>query len=238
MSKEIVIIPVYNEERHIRAVVEELRRHFLGDVLIVDDGSVDNSGAVLSELTSNSVKIVTHETNLGYGASLITGFNYALQAGYQSLVSMDCDWQHEPQYVQILLAGLGESDVVSGSRYLKPATHDIPAPPDREEINRRITALINSLTGFNLTDAFCGFKAYRVACLAGLELDETGYGFPLQFWLQAARRGLRVKEVPVPRIYLDLSRAFPGVLHNAATRLSYYFETIERERKKWNMQPQ
>ena len=63
-----------------------------------------------------------------------------------------------------------------------------------------------------LTDAFCGFKAYRVEALSSLRITETGWGMPLQLWVQAARLGLRVKEVAVPRIYLDPNRAFGGVL--------------------------
>jgi dolichol-phosphate mannosyltransferase len=74
----------------------------------------------------------------------------------------------------------------------------------------------------NLTDAFCGFKAYRVESLARLRITESGWGMPLQLWVQAARLGLRVKEVAVPRLYLDPKRAFGGVLNDEEQRLAYY----------------
>jgi dolichol-phosphate mannosyltransferase len=89
-------------------------------------------------------------------------------------------------------------------------------------INRQVTAEINERYGFTITDAFCGFKAYRRPALAGLRITETGWGMPLQLWVQAARLGLRVKEVGVPRLYLDPTRAFGGVLNDAEERLAYY----------------
>jgi dolichol-phosphate mannosyltransferase len=77
-----------------------------------------------------------------------------------------------------------------------------------------------------LTDAFCGFKAYRREALAKLHITETGWGMPLQAWVQAGKLGLRVKEVGVPRLYLDPNRAFGGVLNDAAERLAYYRRVI------------
>src|SRR5262249_24125856 len=77
-----------------------------------------------------------------------------------------------------------------------------------------------------LTDAFCGFKAYRREALCRLHITETGWGMPLQLWVQAARLGLRIKEVGVPRVYLDPNRAFGGVLDDARQRLGYYRKVI------------
>jgi dolichol-phosphate mannosyltransferase len=73
-----------------------------------------------------------------------------------------------------------------------------------------------------LTDAFCGFKAYRASALANLEITDDGYAMPLQVWVQAVERGLSIIEVPVPLIYLDESRAFGGALDNAEYRLAHY----------------
>lgn len=235
MSQELVIIPLYNEEQHIRAVLEELRRHYLGHILLINDGSADNSTQVLLNIASNSVRTMCHSSNQGYGASLMAGFNYAVENDYKFVVTMDCDWQHEPQCIPLFLNEVSQIEVVSGSRYLKPELDVSSAPPDREEINRRVTSIINQITGFHLTDAFCGFKAYQVKALAKLKLDERGYGFPLQFWIQAAHFGLRVKEIAVPRIYLDFSKTFPGELGNAEKRMNYYFSIIEKERVKWKM---
>src|SRR5262249_45756461 len=93
------------------------------------------------------------------------------------------------------------------------------------------TAELNARFGLKLTDAFCGFKAYRTEALSRLRITETGWGMPLQLWVQAARLGLRIKEVAVPRVYLDPKRAFGGVLNDADERLGYYRRVIaEAER--------
>jgi len=80
----------------------------------------------------------------------------------------------------------------------------------------------------SLTDAFCGFKCYRVAALARLSITEPGYAMPLEVWVQAAAAGLKIIELPVPRIYLDEKRSFGGVLDDAQTRLEYYHLTLDR----------
>ena len=120
------------------------------------------------------------------------------------------------------------ADIVSGSRYLKTYPGDSQPPAQRLFINRQITRQLNQRLGLNRTDAFCGFKAYRVEALKLLDIQDDGYAMPLEFWVQAAMRRLRVIEIPVPLIYLDLNRSFGGALDEAEKRLSYYNECIER----------
>jgi len=79
-----------------------------------------------------------------------------------------------------------------------------------------------------LTDAFCGFKCYRVDALKHLHITEPGYAMPLEVWVQASQAGLKVIELPVPLIYLDEKRSFGGVLDDAQTRLEYYHLTLDR----------
>jgi dolichol-phosphate mannosyltransferase len=126
----------------------------------------------------------------------------------------------------VLLEAIHDVDIVSGSRYLRRFRQNTPVPPDRRQINQQVTAELNARCGLHLTDAFCGFKAYRREALARLRITETGWGMPLQLWVQAARLGLRVKEVAVPRVYLDPKRAFGGVLNDSAERLAYYRRII------------
>ena len=90
----------------------------------------------------------------------------------------------------------GEADIVSGSRYLRRFPGDSEPPPQRRQINEVITAEVNRRLGLRLTDAFCGFKAYRVPVLAKFHLTEDGYAMPLEFWVQAARLGLRSSRWP------------------------------------------
>jgi dolichol-phosphate mannosyltransferase len=126
-----------------------------------------------------------------------------------------------------LLEAIHDADIVSGSRYLRDFHQDTLAPQDRRRINREVTSELNRRFGLHLTDAFCGFKAYRREALDRLHITERGWGMPLQLWVQAARLGLRVKEVGVPRLYLDPNRAFGGVLDDADKRLAYYRQVID-----------
>jgi dolichol-phosphate mannosyltransferase len=135
---------------------------------------------------------------------------------------MDCDGQHEPTRIPVLLEAIHNADIVSGSRYLRDFRQDTPAPADRRSINAVITREINARHGLNITDAFCGFKAYRRSAVEPLHITENGWGMPLQLWVQAAHHGLRIKEVGVPRLYLDPNRAFGGMLNDPDERLAYY----------------
>jgi glycosyltransferase involved in cell wall biosynthesis len=215
----LTAIPVYNEARHLATVLTEVRR-YCPEILVIDDGSTDATPDLLAR--ESGLRRVTHPVNRGYGAAIASAFEYTLAHDFDVLVTMDCDGQHEPARLPVLLEAIDAADIVSGSRYLRDFRQDTPAPGDRRHINRVITDELNERYGLNLTDAFCGFKAYRRAALAGLRITETGWGMPLQLWVQAVRLGLRVREVGVPRLYLDPSRAFGGVLNDAETRLAYY----------------
>jgi hypothetical protein len=122
--------------------------------------------------------------------------------------------------------------VVSGSRYLLAHPDDDPPPAQRRRINRTICELIEQTLGLRLTDAFCGFKAHRVAAMQRLHPDEAGYAFPLQLWVQCVRARLRIREIPVRRIYLDAKRAFGGALDDPATRLRHYLDVFARELRR------
>ena len=235
MGRSVVFIPVYNEEAHLTGLLERLRQVYDGDVLFVDDGSCDRSGEILLSLQDSRTRVIQQPDNRGYGATLIRGFREAQLAGYELLVTMDSDGQHRPDWVPEFLQLACDWDVVSGSRYLADSEAQGAVPADRHRINRMITSLLNDVTGFGLTDAFCGFKAYRVAALAHLRLEETGYSMPLQFWIQAKVQGLQVVERAVSRIYDDPSRSFGGDLDDPERRLAYYLETIRRERERWKI---
>src|SRR5215210_2860569 len=220
----LTAIPVYNEARHVRGVLKQVRR-FSADILVIDDGSTDETPRILTG--EPGLRVVTHRPNRGYGAAIAAAFQTFLRTDFDVLVTLDCDGQHEPARIEVLLEAIHDADIVSGSRYLRDfRQHTLPTPSDRRFINETITREINELLGFNLTDAFCGFKAYRCDMLAKFHITELGWGMPLQLWVQAAQLGLRIKEVGVPRLYLDPSRAFGGVLNDADERLRYYRQVI------------
>ena len=229
--RQLTALPVFNEEAHLLDVLPEVRK-YSQDVLVVDDGSTDRTPLLLSEM--DGIHVVRHAKNQGYGAGLKTAFDYAIEHGYDVLVTIDCDGQHQPQLIPAMAAALIDvdgtvADIVSGSRYLKDFDNDSFAPEDRRRINMQITKQLNECFGLSLTDSFCGFKAYRVESLPKFEITELGYAMPLQHWVQAVRHGMVIREFPVPRIYLDEKRSFGGSLDDAKKRMAYYQEVIRKE---------
>ncbi len=227
----LTALPVFNEAQHLTGVLDLVVQH-ADDVLVVDDGSSDGTPELLAKRVAEKkdIRVVTHPENRGYGAALRTAFCYAQKKDYDTLVTIDCDGQHEPQRIRQLAAMCGsEVDIVSGSRYLDAELDATGrAPADRREINHTITAEINERLGLNLTDAFCGFKAYRVAALSQLHLSAPGYAMPLELWVQAVHSRLRIIEAAVPRIYLEEKRSFGGALDDAKQRLAHYRKVIDR----------
>lgn len=224
--RTLVAIPVYNEEKHVPAVLEKVRR-YASDVLVIDDGSTDATPMLLAQ---QPVEVIRHARNRGYGQAMIDAFRWASCYRYDWLVTMDCDEQHEPESLPEFYRAMtaDDADVISGSRYLLQGDNGQP-PADRRRINAAITAMLNEQLGLQLTDAFCGFKAYRVAALAPLKLSETGYAFPLQFWVQAWANQLRLRELPVRLIYNDPTRSFGGNLDDAEVRLQHYRRVYNAE---------
>lgn len=223
-QRSLTALPVYNEVRYVDDVLDEVTR-YSQDVLVVDDGSTDGTSQLLS--ARNDIALIRHESNRGYGAALRTAFDYARRRGYDFLVTIDCDGQHEPQRIPEFIAACADVDLVSGSRYLHSFTGDSQPPAQRRRINLQITEELNRRLGLQLTDAFCGFKCYRVASLASLRLSEEGYAMPLELWVEGQAARWRIKEIAVPLIYLDESRSFGGALDDGQTRLDHYHEVLE-----------
>lgn len=224
----LLAILVYNEERHLKGVLGRARSR-IEDILVVDDGSTDRTPSILAAWPG--VRVIRHASNLGYGRALADAFAHAIEAGFDWLITMDCDGQHEPALIPkfMVAARRDDADLISGSRYLARSDGGSSPPADRRRINAQITRLLNERLGLGITDAFCGFKAYRVAALRGLFVTEPGYAMPLQVWVQAARAGWRVVELPVPLIYHDATRRFGGGLDDPAARYQYYIDVLEAE---------
>jgi dolichol-phosphate mannosyltransferase len=232
MPRFLTALPVYNEAAHVMDVLDEVIK-ITPDVLVVDDGSTDGTTRLLEDRVAHrgDIRLVRHPQNRGYGAALITAFRETLAGPWDGLVTIDCDGQHQPRLIPRFVAAAtapNGPDIVSGSRYLQHFAGDDAPPEARRRINAEITADVNRRLGLSITDAFCGFKAYARRALAALDVTETGYAMPLEVWVQAAGRGLTIGELAVPLIYLDETRSFGGALDDAATRLSYYREVLDR----------
>ena len=231
MSHRILTaVPVYNEVQHVVSVLNQITR-FADDVLVINDGSTDGTSRQLADV--DGVFVVNHPENRGYGAALSTAFQYARSHGYDVLVTTDCDGQHQPRLIRQIAAQILDADttvdMVSGSRYLQHFNENTAAPEERRRINQRITACLNEQLGLSITDAFCGFKAYRVDSLGDLEITDPGYAMPLQLWVQAIDLDWRIEEFAVPLVYVDETRSFGGTLDDAEIRLAHYREVLNRE---------
>ena len=239
----LLAIPVYDEAGSIDRVLGAVRA-YVADVLVVDDGSTDGTA---ERAARHPVTVIRHAENRGYGFATREILRTADAEGFDWVITMDCDEQHCPRSIPGFLRAIVEDrcDVVSGSRYLQPSGRDDPVPGRRREVNMVLTREINerlggvpascgtrAALGRGITDAFCGFKAYRCAAVRALALDVDGYDFPLQFWVQAVAHGLRIDELAVPRIYVDPNRSFGDGLDDADRRLALYRATFERELRR------
>ena len=226
----LLAIPVYNEQDYVTEVLERVRQ-YTANILVIDDGSSDQTPLKLAQ---QPVDVIRHAHNGGYGRSIRDAFRWAQCYGYDWLITMDCDEQHEPESLPDFFDAItrDDADVLSGSRYLDAELCGDPPPADRRAINQQITELVNQRLGLSITDAFCGYKAYRVSALKPVEVNEDGYAMPLQFWVQAAANGLRVKEVPIRLIYNDPTRSFGGPLDDPQRRLAHYQDVFDREYAK------
>jgi glycosyltransferase involved in cell wall biosynthesis len=222
----LVAIPTFNEEKYVQRVLERVLRH-TPNVLVIDDGSSDSTPCMLPKFP---VEVIRHAVNRGYGRSLLDAFRWADVDGYDWVITMDCDEQHEPEAIPRFVEAIerDDADIISGSRYMPTSERQDVPPANRRAINATITAELNERLGLNITDAFCGFKAYRVSALRTLDLRETGYAFPMEFWAQAVAHHLRITEIPVRLIYNDPNRTFGGPLNDDTVRLAHYRVVLDR----------
>lgn len=190
-----VVIPAYNEEQAIASVLADLPDEVAGlrvDPIVVVDGGTDETAAVVRR---SAYTVVCHPVNRGQGDALRTGFAAALRGGAEVVMTMDADGQHRPDEMEMLVKPIVayEADFVQGSRFL--GQYD-DAGGTREVGIRGFTRLVNLLSGAGITDCTNGYRAIRSDRLATLRLQEDRFSAP-ELIMEAARHGLRMKEVPV-----------------------------------------
>jgi len=193
----VCIIPAFNEEQTISQVVSEAIKHS-DQVLVVDDGSQDRT-AELSRKAGASV--ISHMLRLGTGGALSTGFRAALEGGFQALVTIDGDGQHDPNEMPTVLNPIlkDEADVVIGSRRLKKSG----STPLLKWIGNRVLSIATSFaSGTRITDSQSGFRAYRREVLEYAIHEAWDYRWASEILLLAAKANFRIKEVPITQIYL------------------------------------
>lgn len=217
-----VVVPVYNEETVIAEVVTEIRTRF-PNVVCVDDGSRDASA---EQIAGTPAHLVKHPINLGQGASLQTGIDYALRQGAERVVTFDADGQHDiadaARMVEIIRSG--EADVVLGSRFLDSTE---PVPPLKRLVLRTVAALSPSSRKLKLTDAHNGLRALSRPVVEELRISMNGMAHASEIVASLARSPWRITEVPVTIRYTEYSRSKGQSLFNGVNIL---FDLSVRQR--------
>lgn len=196
-----VVIAAFNEGKVIRGVVGEVVAAGYS-VILVDDGSRDDTAAAARIA---GVTVIRHPINLGQGASLQTGIDYALRLKAKYIVTFDADGQHSVEDIPDLIAALTHADIALGSRFLGKDV--IGAGARRKAMLRTATLVSNRLSGLKLTDAHCGLRAFRAEVAPKLRITQDRMAHASELLRKIQRSGVRVVEVPVTIKYTDHSKA-------------------------------
>jgi len=189
----LIVVPARNEERTIEAVVTQARSY--GRVVVVDDGSDDRTAELARRAGAT---VLRHIVNLGKGAALKTGCDYALQLGAPTIVVLDADAQHNPRLIPRFLKLLSRCDVVFGSRSFTAAM-----PAVFRFGNRAISALAQLLYGVRLHDTQCGYRAFTASAYEKMRWQSWDYSVESEMVARVGRRKLRYAELPIETIYQD-----------------------------------
>jgi polyprenyl-phospho-N-acetylgalactosaminyl synthase len=211
-AKTFVVIPAYNEDRVIVEVVEGLRRHFQ-NIVVVDDGSSDGTGEILKTVDA---MLLTHAVNLGQGAALQTGIDYALLKGADWIVTFDADGQHRAADALEMVGRLwlGECDVVLGSRFLDEG-RTTSIPPLRAMVLKMAAWAGSLFSGQRLTDAHNGLRAFNRKAAQTLDITQNGMAHASEILDQFIRAGMTIREHAVTIDYTDYSLRKGQSLFNA-----------------------
>jgi len=206
----LVVIPALNEAASVAGVVRDVQQNVpQADVLVVDDGSRDRTAAVAADAGAMVVRL---PINLGVGGAMRTGFRYARRSGYDVVVQIDGDGQHDATHVPELLAALAGCDVVIGARFAGVGDYRIRGP--RSWAIRLLSRVLGLMVGTRLTDATSGF---RVSNRRAIGVFATHYpaeylGDTVESLVIARRLGLRVTQVPVAMRARDTGRPSQGIV--------------------------
>ena len=202
LGRVVMVVPTYNEAENLAWIVGRLRgAQPTVDVLVVDDGSPDGTGALADELAAADpqVSVLHRQSKEGLGAAYLHGFRVALEAGYDVVGEMDADGSHQPEQLHRLLEALAGADLVIGSRWV-PGGSIVNWPRSRELLSRGGNFYTRTLLGITVRDATAGYRLFRRTTLEAIHLEaieSLGYVFQAELAYRTVREGLRVVEVPI-----------------------------------------
>jgi len=222
--KICVVVPVHNEAPHIGAAIEGLKKKGF-DVVVIDDGSEDASGAIAKQ---GGAVLVTHEKRSGKGASLRDGFRYAVEHDYDGVVAMDGDGQHDVSDVVKFVEKAKENPdcVIVGSRM---KNHQ-GMPFIRYLTNKVMSFLISCLCRQTIEDTQCGFRFIGIKILKETNFASSDYEIETEVLMRAVKKGFPVFSVPIKTIYSDEQSKI-----NPFVDTLRFFRYIVRE--AWNSKP-
>lgn len=195
LSKTLIVMPAYNEQAVIASVIKEVFETNPGiSCLVVDDGSQDNTSSISREA---GAIVATLPYNLGVGGAMRVGFNYALANGFENVVQVDADGQHNPKDVQRLVSELKHADLVLGARFAGSGDYEARGP--RKWAMVVLAKLLSKSARENLTDTTSGFRASgpRAVALFAQHYPAEYLGDTVESLVIAARAGFTIKQIPV-----------------------------------------
>lgn len=207
-DRVLVVIPAFNESAAIGAVVADVRHCVpAADILVVDDGSRDNTAEIARRAGAMVARL---PFNLGVGGAMRTGFRYAARNGYDAVVQVDGDGQHDASFIPLLLDGLRETDLVIGARFAGAGDYAVRGP--RRWAMRSLSTIMSTLTGAQLADTTSGFRATgRRAIHVFAHHYPTEYlGDTIETLVIARKTGLTVSQVPVAMVPRSTGRPSRG----------------------------
>lgn len=194
-----IVIPLYNEEKHIVSVIDDLKNYNL-PIIVVNDGSTDKSASKINGIKAKNLTALEHRVNLGKGAAMKTGADYAFGHGAEAIIFMDSDRQHQATDIVNFVKALesGKYDVVFGTR-----NYSYGVPLIRFLGNKFASVLLAGMFGVLVTDVLCGFKGMTKIAYEKLKWNSTGYGVETEIVARVGKNKLRFLEVPIRTIYHD-----------------------------------
>lgn len=205
MTKDVVIIPTYNEKENITAIINAVfsQQHDF-HILIIDDGSPDGTANIVKDMMTkytDELFLIERQGKQGLGTAYLTGFKWALEHGYDYVFEMDADFSHDPDdLIRLLDACVDEgADLAIGSRYVS-GVNVVNWPMGRVLMSYFASVYVRLVTGMDIKDTTAGFKCYSRKVLEAIDLDNVhlkGYGFQIEMKFTTWKLGFKIKEVPI-----------------------------------------